>query len=276
MLAIVVICSMLSVMTTEAAAATKMKASKECISLIKKFEGFLEKPVYDFSHYSVGYGTACDKDDYPNGITKKEADKLLRKGVARIEVYLNHFAKENNLSFSQQQFDALVSFTFNVGSKWMYEETVIRSAVINGAKGNDFIYAITMWCNAGGKARESLARRRLAEANLYLNGVYSKTPPENYHYIIFNYNNEKAVVDVKAQGYDANETDQIRVIPKTMDHQFVGWYTDATGGSVVSDTKDIHGDIVLYAHWKKKSVKKADYISPDKDRFMRAEQFETN
>ena len=276
LLAAVMVCSMLGAMTPEASAATKMKASSECIQLIKRFEGFLEKPVWDFSHYSVGYGTACDKDDYPDGITKKEADKLLRKGVGRIEGYLNHFAKENDLSFSQQQFDALVSFTYNIGSKWMYEETVIRSAIINGATGNDFIYAITMWSNAGGKVREGLARRRLAEANLYLNGVYSITPPENYHYVIYNYNNEQAVVDVKVQGYDANQADRIRLKPKAVGYQFVGWYTEADGGSAVLKTEHVQGDTMIYARWKKKSVQKPNDTLPDNDRFMRAEQFETN
>ena len=276
LLAAVMIFSLPGPMTTEAAAETKMKASKECIQLIKDFEGFLEKPVYDFSHYSVGYGTACDKDDYPDGISEREAEKLLRKGIAKIEWTLNRFISENDISLEQQQFDALVSFTFNVGASWMNKETVIRSAVINGAKGNDFIYAITMWSSAGGNVREGLARRRLAEANVYLNGEYSITPPENYHYIIFDYNNEHADVDVKVQGYDENKVDRIRLKPKAVGYQFLGWYTEAEGGSGVLKTEHVKGDTVIYARWKKKSIKKNDDTAPDKDRLVHTELLETD
>ena len=64
-------------------AAQNMQASDACVELIKSFEGFRANVFLDYSQYSIGYGTACDKDDYPNGITEAEAERLLRRELRR-------------------------------------------------------------------------------------------------------------------------------------------------------------------------------------------------
>lgn len=91
-----------------------MKTSQKCVDFIKRMEGFLKYPVWDYAQYSVGYGCRCGKDDYPNGITEEEAERLLKKELANAEAAVNRFG-----SYRQQQFDALVSFSYNVGSAWM-------------------------------------------------------------------------------------------------------------------------------------------------------------
>ena len=65
-----------------ASAATTMKASSDIVALIKSFEGFSERPYFDYGHWTVGYGTACDQNDYPDGITEEEAEALLLKYIA--------------------------------------------------------------------------------------------------------------------------------------------------------------------------------------------------
>ena len=205
----------------QAEAANPMKTSESCIALIKEFEGFSEKAFYDYSQYSIGYGSACNPADYPTGITKAQADKLLREELAELELSLNKFISKYALALSQQQFDALASFTYNLGTNWMNNTSTFRTAVVNGQMGNDFIFAITMWCNAGGVINNGLIQRRMAEANLYLNGIYSKTAPSNYHYVIFDNNLDSAVSTIKIQGYDANQTDKIRSVPSKTGYRSV-------------------------------------------------------
>ena len=91
-----------------------MKTSQKCVDFIKRMEGFLKYPVWDYAQYSVGYGCRCGKDDYPNGITEEEAERLLKKELANAEAAVNRFG-----TYRQQQFDALVSFSYNVGAGWM-------------------------------------------------------------------------------------------------------------------------------------------------------------
>lgn len=228
--------------------AADMKTSEKGISLIKDFEGFSAKPFYDYGQYSVGYGTACKYSDYKNGITKDQADKLLREKLAEFEADLNEFAKDNGLTLSQQQFDALISFTYNVGTGWM-NSSALKTAMVQNAKGNEIINAMSIWCNAGGSVMEGLLQRRLAEANLYLNGIYSKNHPSNYRYIIFDNNIESAISTVKVQGYDANQTDVLRAAPSKAGYRFLGWYTEAKGGEWLTKA-DQNTPKKLYAHWQ--------------------------
>ena len=150
LLAAIMILGMCAVCIPQASAAGNMKTSEKGIALIKELEGFAAKPFYDYGQYSVGYGTACQYGEYTNGITREKADELLRAKLATIEPNVNSFAKSNGLTLSQQQFDALISFTYNLGTNWMNNTSTFRTAVIQGAKGNEFIFAMTLWCNAGG------------------------------------------------------------------------------------------------------------------------------
>lgn len=249
LLAAVMIFSLCAVGVPYVSAASNLTTSENGIALIKEIEGFTAKAYYDNGQYSIGYGTACQSGEYPNGITKEKADELLRAKLEKIEPDVNSFATKYGLSLSQQQFDALISFTYNLGTGWMYNTSTFRTAVTQGAKGNDIIFAMSMWCTASGSVVEGLIQRRLAEANLYLNGIYSKDPPSNYKYVIFDNNMESAVTTVKVQGYDANQTDTLRAAPSKAGYRFLGWYTEATGGEWVT-VLDYNTMKTLYAHWQ--------------------------
>ena len=249
---------LLSVMVSavpSVSAANLMKSSDKLIALIKEFEGFSSKAEYDYGQYSIGYGTVCNPDDYPNGITEAEADKLLRDHLAKYEKSVNNFVTKYSLTLKQHQFDALVSFTYNLGSSWMSNDTAIRKAVLEGAKGNEFIFAITQYCTAGVDGQKTiltgLVNRRLGEANMYLNGQYSKAAPTNYKYVIFENNIEEATSTVRIQGYDASVNDVIRATPSKLGYTFLGWYTKAEGGEVVTTVGPKTTVSKLYAHWQK-------------------------
>lgn len=255
LLSVLTLFSLVSLAVPTAYAASDLTVSDACIEFIKGQEGFTAKPYYDYGQYSVGYGTACSASAYPNGITEEEAEQLLREYITDDEARLNAFADKYGITFKQHQFDALISFTYNLGSSWMYNDSTFRKAVISGAAGNDFIFAITRWCTAGEgddkTVQLGLVKRRLMEANMYLNGVYSNAVPSNYEYVIFNNNIETCTNDVRIQGYDANTVDGIRATPTKSGYRFLGWYTGAKGGEWItvlgSKTSSIS---FLFAHWQ--------------------------
>ena len=253
-------------------AAETLKTSEECIQLIKDFEGFTKMAVYDYQQYSIGYGSACEKDEYPNGITEEESDQLLRQDLLKREAYLDSFASKYGLNLSQRQYDALMCFTYNLGHGWMYEESTIRSTVIQGKTGNDLIFAMTMWCNAGGVVNKGLVQRRLAEANLYLNGVYSKTPPSNYRYVLFDNNMDEVTGTVKIQGYDMSCPEPLRASPSKEGYRFLGWYTQASGGAWITEANETTSGVTLYGHWQADGTTYSDPVAASYTRIATAGQ----
>ena len=93
-----------------------MKASDTIIKRIKEFEGFSAKPYRDSAGVlTIGYGTTKDADKY-NTISKAQADLLLRRDLALFENQLNNYIAQRGYELTQNQFDALLSFLYNVGS----------------------------------------------------------------------------------------------------------------------------------------------------------------
>lgn len=227
--------------------AVDMKTSEACIAILKEMEGFAEFPYFDYAQYSVGYGTACEKDDYPDGITEEEADALLREYIANAELELNVFANKYEILFSQYQFDALMLFTYNCGSGWMYGESDMRRAVINNAYANDFIYAYTQWSNAGGQLHTGLINRRLREANMYLNGAYGARP-DNYTYVLYDAMGGSGHSGI--QGYDYTLSAPVKSTPSREGYVFLGWYTAPEGGEWIRNLTSAHALKTFYAHWQ--------------------------
>ena len=247
-LAALLLLSLIPALALPSRAASNMKTSEACIAMLKEFEGFAEYAYFDYSHYSIGYGSTCDPDDYPNGITEAEADALLREFIASMEEELNRFANRTGILFSQYQFDALMLFTYNVGTGWMYSDGDFRQAVIDNATGNEFIYPFTLWSSAGGKMNVGLVNRRLMEANMYLNGSYAKSRPANYTYAM--YDNNGGTAQPKVQGYDCNLDAPVKSQPTREGYVFLGWYTAVEGGAWVRSLTAEHSQKTIYAHWQ--------------------------
>lgn len=158
----------------------QLKTTDQGIELIKSFEGFVEKAYWDYAQYSIGYGSRCEKNEYPDGITKEQADRLLRKNVVQIEKELDAFEAENGLDFSPTQYDALVSLTYNIGSQWMKSRSASRlAALLAGGNytNNELASAMGIWCHVteNGKSVifDVLVLRRMREIKLFLYGDYS-------------------------------------------------------------------------------------------------------
>lgn len=250
LLSAVLLCGI--VLIAPSAAASEMSTSDKCIQMLKEMEGFAKYPYWDYMHWTVGYGTRCPDEDLErykqNGITEAEADALLRAAVSSFDKSINSFADKYSLNLSQNQFDALLLFCYNLGNGWMFSESNFRSAVINGATGNDFIIAIARWCNAGGQVMPTLVKRRLMEANMYLNGVYDKDPPPNYCYVLYDAQGGKS--DESIQAYDSDLTAEPVATATYEGYFFDGWYTEPQGGTKVTLLDAGVGTRTLYAHWK--------------------------
>ena len=256
MLSLIIILGLVCVAAPSVSAASSLKTSSMGINMIKSFEGFTKTPQYDNGQWTIGYGTGIsgkDLDYYSiNAITDEQATKLLTEYLAGFEKSVNGFIDTHGLKLTQQQFDALVCFTYNLGPSWMQGSGSFRRAVINGTTGNEFIYAMAQFGKASGMVMAGLVERRLCEANLYLNGVYSTEPPANYKYVIYNGNLDDVIPSVTIQGYDTTKTAAIKATVSKSGYRFLGWYTKAEGGEWITSlgTKSASTNI-LHAHWQK-------------------------
>ncbi len=233
-------------------AASEFTASQEMIDLLKRFEGFSLYPYWDYSQWTVGYGTRVPDGklaEYKaNGIPQDEAEALLAEFLENMGDDLNSFIDKFGLTMTQAQFDALLSLSFNCGTSWLYKPSTLRTAVVEGWTGDDFVFAFAQWSNSGNETIPGLIRRRLSEANMYLNGVYELSVPAEYSYVQFNPNGGES--EIKVQGYIVDTAPEIRAVPTYDSFVFDGWYTDPTGGEKVTKLDAGVKGYMLYAHWR--------------------------
>ena len=139
-----------------------MKASVDAYELIKQFEGLrLKAYLCPAGIWTIGYGHTSGVS--PNSfITIQEADEYLHRDVAAIEMQLNKL----NLSLRQCQWDAIVSFVFNVGIGNFKSSTLLAKIRIN-PDDNSIMDEFLRWVYANGKVMKGLQKRRLAEMKLY-------------------------------------------------------------------------------------------------------------
>jgi len=139
------------------------------INLIKQFEGFLAKPYKCPAGIpTIGYGATY----YPSGlkvtlndkaITEAQATTMLMNMLKTYEKSVDSFCRDD---INQNQFDALVSFAYNVGVNALKGSTLIKK--VNKDPNDPTIRAeFLKWNKGGGKVLKGLTNRRIAEANLY-------------------------------------------------------------------------------------------------------------
>lgn len=145
-----------------------MKTSTAGINLIKSFEGFEPKMYLDVAGYpTIGYGTLIDTEEEKyllNAvITEAKATELLVNNLSKIEEIINKSVK---VVLTQNQFDALASFVYNVGSANFLNSTLLRK--INAmANIKEIATEFFRWVYTKGKKVQTLVNRRLNEFMLY-------------------------------------------------------------------------------------------------------------
>ena len=136
--------------------------SDDGLDIIKEFEGCeLTAYICPSGIYTIGYGHTGDV--LPGTIiTQAEADALLRKDIEKFEKGVNNYT---NVPLNQSQFDALVSFSFNVGLGAYRDSTLLR--LLNGADYEGAAGQFGRWVNGSNGPLPGLVRRRDAEEKLY-------------------------------------------------------------------------------------------------------------
>ena len=139
-----------------------MKTSAEGIALIKKFEG-LELDSYQCSAnvWTLGYGHTQGLAEGAS-CSEEEAEIILVNALKEFETYVNALV---DVELDQNQFDALVAWTFNLGPTNLRTSTLLKK--LNAGEYNDVPSEIKRWNRAGGQVLDGLIRRREAEALLF-------------------------------------------------------------------------------------------------------------
>lgn len=141
-----------------------MNISKKGLNLIKSFEG-LELKAYKDSVgvVTIGYGSTGPHVSMGQTITESQAEALLKSDVGRFEKGVEDLV---TVPLNQNQFDALVSFSFNLGLGNLKSSTLLRklNSLDYAGAANEF----PRWNRAGNKVLAGLTRRRLAEKELFL------------------------------------------------------------------------------------------------------------
>ncbi len=141
-----------------------MDISLEGISLIKSLEGFKAEPYICSGGYkTIGYGHVILSNEY-DVITESEADVILFKDIAKAK---ESVCRNIEIKLKQCQFDALVSFTFNVGGAALQRSTLRQK--INRSEHDLIPKELQKWVYAGGRIIPGLIKRRIIEAEVYSN-----------------------------------------------------------------------------------------------------------
>lgn len=160
-----------------------MVVMPELIDFLRAWEGRDGKPA--LAAYldpagvpTIGYGHT-EGVQLGDRITADEADTLLYRDVAYFTKGVNRLV---HVPLEQHQFDALVSFAFNVGldedednkAEGFGDSTLLR--LVNGAQFGLASAQFSLWCWAGGNRLRGLERRRIAEAAMFRYGDYAMRP----------------------------------------------------------------------------------------------------
>jgi len=145
-----------------------MKTSQKGIDLIKAYEGFRAqyyRAFYTEKYLTIGYGHYGPDVRLGQVITKREAEELLKKDLAKFEANVNKY--DYTYDFNQSEFDALVSFAYNICS--------IDQLTNNGKRSRtEIAEKMLLYVKSGGVTLQGLVRRRKEEQALFLSGKNTK------------------------------------------------------------------------------------------------------
>jgi len=146
-----------------------VNVSKAAIALIKHHEGVRSRPYRCPAHlWTVGVGHLIGDgkllpDSYNRTFSQEEIDGILKSDLRRFELGVHKMLP--NVPLRQHEFDALVSFCFNLGLG-CFQRSTLRQALLRGNK-KTAMESLVKYCRAGGKILRGLQIRRLDEKALF-------------------------------------------------------------------------------------------------------------
>lgn len=151
--------------------------SNQGLNLLKLLEGFIGGSYsgVDSWNQTIGYGHVIQpEENFINGITEEDATELLAKDLQRFHVALHNFILENSLDLSQNQFDALLIFSYQLGPNiWDRDDYDFIQLLKSGIWTDEQItYEMGRFDVSGSAAYEGIWKRRMNEALLFVTGEY--------------------------------------------------------------------------------------------------------
>lgn len=152
----------------------KSLVSDECIDFIKSWEGFSADPYYDeVGVLTLGYGMTGEEIQGISEVTEEQATSMLKDWINnKYAPVIKADLDFKGVILNQNEFDALVSMAYNVGTGGLLGSTLYKN-VVGGIRNNETIISnFQAWSKAGGQRLEGLYRRRTKEAAMFLNADY--------------------------------------------------------------------------------------------------------
>lgn len=199
-----------------------LKTSQDGIDLIKHFEGCrlqAYKPVSTEKYYTIGYGHYGPDVAAGMTITQAQAEQYLVEDLRKFEAAVNKL----NLKLNQNQFDALVSFTYNCGTGNLNKLTLGRTVPQIGE-------ALLLYNKASGKVLAGLTKRREAERALFF---YQEYPQVNKpQYALPNGPDIEIKLKTKSlkQGCKGREVKTVQLLLESLGYKIIpdGYYGNGT------------------------------------------------
>lgn len=142
-----------------------MNISQKGIDLIKNFEGLqLKSYKCPAGVWTIGYGTTRGVKQ-GQSITQKEAEELLKRDLRYFELRVDKLV---TVPLTQGQYDALVSFTYNLGEGNLKSSTLLKK--LNSKDYEGAALEFPKWNRAAGKVLNGLIKRRAAEQKMFMEG----------------------------------------------------------------------------------------------------------
>lgn len=236
-----------------------LRTSEEGIEMIQELENYIGTPMWDVSQSSIGYGCSTDfakKYGFSTTeLSEGEAHQLMLFVLDEMEDSLDKFLDDNNIVVNQYQYDALMSFTYNLGKGSVNGNSRIGKLLIDGDYTvNQLASAFGIYCHTGSGENavieKHLVDRRILETKLFLYGAYrlkdvseifctltyvGNVPP-NYSDIGIYLQGSPYQIMFDADPSDGNEG-----------KYFAGWYME--NGEPLTPDMTVKDDIKVYARW---------------------------
>ena len=140
----------------------RLRASNLLIQKLKEFEGLrlvAYKPTKAERWWTIGYGHSAGDVRAGMRITEGNAEELLKRDLFFVEKFINGIPKVK----TQGQFDALVSFTYNVGVGNLKKSTLLKK-IMHDTPTAEIQREFMKWVYSGGKRLDGLVKRRRWDA----------------------------------------------------------------------------------------------------------------
>lgn len=181
--ALLVLILLVTMVPTAAFADSNMNASENIKTLIKGWEGCVlhaYKAHSSEAYWTIGYGH-YGPDVYEGmEISEEQADVYFDQDIKAFEKAVNGWNDKYSLKLTQNEFDALLSITYNFGTAWVetYSGWRLTKYLKSGFDVDDLELAdaFGVLCSAGGEILPGLLKRRLCEAEMFIYGRYSSEP----------------------------------------------------------------------------------------------------